>query len=58
MQHSFGGNKNFQSSESELTGIISAAASTTTSPTVGLDFPFGNVNFDPNFTFDNSGFLS
>lgn len=59
MQHGFGGNKNFQSSESELTDhIISAAASTTTSPTVGLDFPFGNVNFDPNFTFDNPGFLS
>ncbi|KAJ6672800.1 WRKY TRANSCRIPTION FACTOR 30-RELATED-RELATED [Salix viminalis] len=52
------GNKNFQSSESELTDIISAAASTTTSPTAGLDFPFGNVDIDPSFTFDNSGFLS
>ncbi|KAB5531665.1 hypothetical protein DKX38_018335 [Salix brachista] len=58
IQHSFAGNKNFQSSESELTDIISAAASTTTSLTVGLDFPFGNVDIDPSFTFDNSGFLS
>ncbi|KAJ6764835.1 WRKY TRANSCRIPTION FACTOR 30-RELATED [Salix koriyanagi] len=58
IQHSFAGNKNFQSSESELTDIISAAASTTTSATVGLDFPYGNVDIDPSFTFDNSGFLS
>ncbi|CAK7324106.1 unnamed protein product [Dovyalis caffra] len=57
MQHSFGGNQNFQSSDSELTDIISAATSTTTSPAAGLDFPFGNVAYDPNFTFDNSGFL-
>jgi hypothetical protein len=57
-QHRFGGNQNFQSSESELSDIISPATSTTTSPTDGLDFPFGNVEFDPNFTFDNSGFLS
>ncbi|OAY48413.1 probable WRKY transcription factor 30 [Manihot esculenta] len=57
MQHYLGGNQNFQTSEFELNDIISAATSTTDSPTVGLDFPFGNVEFDPNFTFDNSGFL-
>ncbi|KAJ6748848.1 WRKY TRANSCRIPTION FACTOR 30-RELATED [Salix purpurea] len=58
IQHSFAGNKNFQSSEPELTDIISVAASTTKSPTVGLDFPYGNVDMDPSFTFDSSGFLS
>lgn len=56
--YSFGGNRNFQTSaEAELTDIICAATSTTDSPTIGLDFPFANVEFDPN-TFDNSGFLS
>lgn len=58
MHHSFGGNQNFQSSESDLTEIISAATSASNSPTVDLDFPFGNVEFDPNFTFDNPGFHS
>ncbi|KAJ4826001.1 hypothetical protein Tsubulata_027594 [Turnera subulata] len=45
----------------EATGhhhIISAATSATNSPSIGInDFPFGNVEFDPNFTFDNPGFL-
>ncbi|KAL5813167.1 hypothetical protein ACOSQ3_028117 [Xanthoceras sorbifolium] len=54
-------NQNIQSSDqsSELYDIIiSAAASATNSPTVGVDFPFGNGEFDPNFTFDNLGFFS
>lgn len=51
------GQLHFQSSESELTEIISAATSATNSPTVGLDFPFG-PKFDPNFSFDNHGFFS
>ncbi|OMO75947.1 DNA-binding WRKY [Corchorus capsularis] len=39
--------------------IIQAVTSATNSPTVALDhFPFGNTEFDPNFTFDNHGFLS
>ncbi|KAE8077840.1 hypothetical protein FH972_016363 [Carpinus fangiana] len=54
----FGGNQqHFQSCDSELTEIISAATSATNSPTVGFDFPFGQ-EFDPNFTFDNTGFFS
>jgi hypothetical protein len=54
----FGGNQqHFQSCDSELTEIISAATSATNSPTVGFDFPFGQ-EFDPNFTFDNPGFFS
>ncbi|KAF2315506.1 hypothetical protein GH714_039961 [Hevea brasiliensis] len=58
IQHYVGGNQNFRTSEFELTDLISATTtSTTDSTTVGLDFPFGNVEFDPNFTFDNSGFL-
>uniref|UniRef100_A0A2P2ILU6 Uncharacterized protein n=1 Tax=Rhizophora mucronata TaxID=61149 RepID=A0A2P2ILU6_RHIMU len=54
-EHSFEGNQSFQNSE--LNHIVSAATSTTRSPTVGLTFPFGNVEFDPNFTFDSPGFL-
>ncbi|XP_059629096.1 probable WRKY transcription factor 30 [Cornus florida] len=44
-------------SECELNEIVSAT-SATNSPTVGLDFPFGPVEFDPSFTFDNPGFFS
>ncbi|KDP22172.1 hypothetical protein JCGZ_26003 [Jatropha curcas] len=58
MHQNFGGsNQSLQTCESELTDIISVATSATNSPTAGLDFPFGNVEFDPNFTFDNRGFL-
>ncbi|KAJ0099137.1 hypothetical protein Patl1_20308 [Pistacia atlantica] len=59
--NSFQGNLNFRSSDqSELNEIVSAATSSATnSPTVGsLDFPFGNAEFDPNFTFDSSLFSS
>ncbi|XVF12626.1 hypothetical protein REPUB_Repub08aG0135200 [Reevesia pubescens] len=54
------GNINFPTSEPQLTEIIqaAAAASATNSPTVASDFPFGNAEFDPNFTFDNHGFFS
>ncbi|GKU89167.1 hypothetical protein SLEP1_g3339 [Rubroshorea leprosula] len=52
------GSLNFQSSNSEITDLISATTSTTNSPTVGLGFPYGNVEFgDPNFSFNNSGFF-
>ncbi|XWS48516.1 hypothetical protein CRYUN_Cryun13aG0084900 [Craigia yunnanensis] len=51
-------NINFPTSEPQLTEIIQAATSATNSPTVGLDFPFGNAEFDPNFTFYNHGFFS
>ncbi|XVE58405.1 hypothetical protein DITRI_Ditri04bG0167200 [Diplodiscus trichospermus] len=47
----------FQTSEPQLTQIMQAATSATNSPTIGLDFPFGNGEFDPNFTFDNHGFF-
>lgn len=62
--NNFQGNQNFQSSsqESELNEIIpgaaAAATSATNSPTVGLDFPYSNIEFDPNFTFDNLEFFS
>lgn len=63
--NNFQGNQNFQSSshDSEVNEIISGAAaaaatSATNPPTVDLDFPFGNIEFDPNFTFDNLGFFS
>ncbi|KAE8705282.1 Detected protein of unknown function [Hibiscus syriacus] len=43
----------------QLTGVYLAAASSTDSLTVGLDFPFGSDDqFLPNFTFDNNGYFS
>ncbi|XP_021289025.1 probable WRKY transcription factor 30 [Herrania umbratica] len=55
MNNTVPGNINFPStSEPQLsTEIIQAATSATNSP-----FPFGNPEFDPNFTFDNHGFFS
>lgn len=49
-------NSSFQNLEqsSDLNELISAATSATNSPTVGLDFPFGNIEYDGSFTFDNS----
>ncbi|KAK8690413.1 hypothetical protein V6N13_073947 [Hibiscus sabdariffa] len=54
------GNVDFPNSEPrQLTAIYQTAASSTNSPTVGLDFPFGGADeFHPNFTFDNNGFFS
>ncbi|KAE8699820.1 Detected protein of unknown function [Hibiscus syriacus] len=37
--------------------VQAAATSATSSPAVGLDFPFGNSQFDQNFKFDNNGFF-
>lgn len=54
----YAGNQNSYASESEFTELISATTSATNSPTVGLDIPFSHMEFDPNFTFDNSGFFS
>lgn len=45
--------------ESEFTEIIQAATSVMNStPSVGLDFPFGNAGLHPDFTFDDHGFFS
>ncbi|XVF53445.1 hypothetical protein PTKIN_Ptkin05aG0099900 [Pterospermum kingtungense] len=52
------GNINFQTSEPQLNIIQAATSSTTNSPTVELDFPFGTAEFDPKFIFDNNGFFS
>lgn len=55
----FGGNfQALQASDNELNEIISAATSAANSPTVGLNYQFGGVEFNSNFTFDNSGFFS
>ncbi|KAJ7959289.1 WRKY transcription factor [Quillaja saponaria] len=52
----FGVNQNLPSSESQISEIISAdATSTANSRTVGLEFPFEPDEFDPNFTFDHPG---
>ncbi|KAH7651580.1 WRKY domain-containing protein [Dioscorea alata] len=45
--------KNLQTSETELTEVISTATSTTNPLTVDMDFLL-----DPNFSFDDSNFLS
>ncbi|KAE8662732.1 Detected protein of unknown function [Hibiscus syriacus] len=37
--------------------VQAAAILATSSPTVGLDFPLGNSQFDQNITFDNNGFF-
>ncbi|KAF5732410.1 WRKY transcription factor 53 [Tripterygium wilfordii] len=54
--------QNFQSNEADQFSEIfssSAATSGTNSPTIGLDFQFGNANqFDTHFTFDHPGSLS
>lgn len=48
--------RNMQASDSELTEIISAPTSATNSPTVGVNFPLGQLEFNSNFIFDNPGF--
>ncbi|GFS32153.1 WRKY family transcription factor [Actinidia rufa] len=57
---SFDRNQALPAPESELGGIVLAStASTTNSPTLGLDFPFGGLDdhFEPTFSFDNSRFF-
>ncbi|KAJ4956245.1 hypothetical protein NE237_013028 [Protea cynaroides] len=49
-----GGYRNLQTSESDLTEIISAATSGTNSPIVDLDFP---MDFDPIFPFNSPDFF-
>lgn len=56
INNSFAGHQHVQTSESELTEIISAGTSAKNSSTVALEFPFGQ-EFDSNFTFGNSGFF-
>lgn len=53
--NSLGGNQNLQAPEANLNEIISAAASTT-NPQFE-QFPFGSMEFDPNFNFDHLGFF-
>ncbi|KAM7267440.1 hypothetical protein ACFE04_009606 [Oxalis oulophora] len=41
------------------TNSTTPITSTTTSPSIGLDFPFGTLEYDPTFSFDNiQGFFS
>lgn len=54
----FGTTQNLQSSESDLTEIISATASATNSPIAGLDLPLDSVELDPNFQLIASGFFT
>nr|QWQ79429.1 WRKY7 [Juglans sigillata] len=54
----FGGVHNEHHFESELTKIISANASATSSPVLDLDFSLHPVEIEPNFPFDSQPFLS
>ncbi|XP_057462968.1 probable WRKY transcription factor 41 [Actinidia eriantha] len=57
---SFDRNQALPAPESELSGIVlPSTASTTNSPTLGLDFPFDGLDdhFEPTFSFDNSRFF-
>ncbi|XP_059634327.1 probable WRKY transcription factor 53 [Cornus florida] len=54
----FGMGYNLQSSDSDLTEIISAPTSVTNSPIGDLDFSLDQVAFDPNFPFDTSEFFT
>lgn len=51
--NNFAGNLPSHPSESELTDLISLATSATNSPTIGLHNPYSEMEFDPNFTFEN-----
>ncbi|EOX95753.1 hypothetical protein QUC31_005197 [Theobroma cacao] len=56
---SFGFAQNVQTSESDLTEIISAPTSVTNSPIGDLDISsLDKLEFDPSFPFDNSEFFS
>lgn len=57
--NNFTGYPNLASSiDSQISDMVPAAASAANSPTVGLEFPFGQFEFDGhNFTFDNQRFL-
>ncbi|KAF9614927.1 hypothetical protein IFM89_021357 [Coptis chinensis] len=56
--NSTGGRSNFQTSESDLTEIISAATSTTNSPVFDLDFTLDQLDFESNFPFDSPSFFN
>ncbi|GFY97420.1 WRKY family transcription factor [Actinidia rufa] len=53
----FGFIENLQSSDSDITEIVSAPTSVTNSPIGNLDFSLDQVDFDPNFPFDTSEFF-
>ena len=56
---SFGLGQNVQTSESDLTEIISAPTSVTNSPIGDLDISsLDKLEFDPSFSFDNPEFFS
>lgn len=53
--NSFGGNPSLASSGLQINDMISATTSAANSPTVGLEFPFDQFEFDGhNFTFDHN----
>lgn len=56
--NSYGLGYNVQTSESDLTDIVSAPTSVTNSPILNLDFSLDKVDhLDPNFPFDNPDFF-
>ncbi|KAF8379670.1 hypothetical protein HHK36_029114 [Tetracentron sinense] len=53
----YGGDHNSQPPEYDLTEIISAATSTTSTPIVNFDFTPDPAEFNPSFPFDTPGFF-
>ncbi|KAL3619195.1 WRKY transcription [Castilleja foliolosa] len=49
---------NYQHFESDIAEIISAHASTNNSPIGGMEFPGDELNLDPNFLYNASGFYA
>lgn len=56
--NSIEGRSNFNTMDSELNQIISATTSPSNSPVVDLDFTNYQLDFEPNFPFDNSNFFN
>lgn len=49
---------NLQTNKSELSDIFSSPTSAINSQILGLDFPFGELEMEPSFTFNNTSFFS
>jgi len=56
--NNYAGAQNFQRLDSDVNEIISANTSATNSPIMDLDFTLEQVEFAPNYPFDNPGFFS
>nr|AZU90763.1 WRKY transcription factor 13 [Siraitia grosvenorii]QEE82235.1 WRKY transcription factor 13 [Siraitia grosvenorii] len=59
LSEGFVGHQNLQANKPELSEIFSSPTSAVNSQTLGLEFPFGEVELmEPSFTFHNTNFFS